>query len=118
MVFTNVRDPVGVGIVASLARPDGNVTGVSQGASTSLSGKRLELLRAVVPGLTHVALIFDAINPAVNALALAEYQQAAGVLGAHVQALDVGSADALLSLRHGVTCRRYTNPANLSTLAD
>ena len=63
IVFAPARDPVGVGIVASLARPGGNVTGVSQGASTSLSGKRLEFLNAVVPGLAHAALIFDTINP-------------------------------------------------------
>ena len=95
IVFAPARDPVGVGLVASLSRPGGNVTGISQGASTSLSGKRLELLKAVVPGLAHAALIADAINPAVNTLTLSEYQQAAGVLGVDVQELDVGSADDL-----------------------
>jgi putative ABC transport system substrate-binding protein len=95
IVFVNLRDPVGVGVVSSLARPGGNVTGVSQGASTPLSGKQLELLRAAVPGLTHVAVIADAINPSVNALTLAEIEQAAVVLGVHVQELEVGSADDL-----------------------
>ena len=97
IVFAPARDPVGVGLVVSLARPGGNVTGVSQGASTSLSGKRLELLKAVVPGLVNVARIADAINPAVNALTLAEYQQAAGVVGTQIQELVVGSADDLAS---------------------
>jgi putative ABC transport system substrate-binding protein len=97
ITFVNVRDPIGVGVVASLARPGGNVTGVSVRASTTLSGKRLELLRAVVPGLLLVAVISDAINPAANGLALAEIQQAAGVLTVQVQALDVGSADDLAS---------------------
>jgi putative ABC transport system substrate-binding protein len=96
IVFAPVRDPVGVGIVASLARPGGNVTGVSQGASTSYNGKQLELLTGVVPGLMHVAVIADTINPAANALALADIQEAAGVLGMQVRALDV-SADDLAS---------------------
>jgi putative ABC transport system substrate-binding protein len=95
IVFTEVSDPVGVEVVASLARPDGNLTGVSSGASTSLTGKQLELLRAVVPRLTHLAVIYDAINPAANAVGLARIQEAAGVLGVQVQALDVASADDL-----------------------
>jgi putative ABC transport system substrate-binding protein len=95
IVFANVSDPVGVELVASLARPGGNLTGVSQGASTPLNGKRLEVLRAVVPGLIHLAEIVDSINPAANALGLAYIQAAAGALGVQVQALYVASADDL-----------------------
>jgi putative ABC transport system substrate-binding protein len=97
IVFINIGDPIGVGVVASLARPGGNVTGVSQGASTALQGKQLELLGAVVPGLTHVARIVDAINPAANAVGLARTQEAASVLGVQVRVLDVASPDDLAS---------------------
>jgi putative ABC transport system substrate-binding protein len=90
IVFTSVRDPVGVGVVTSLARPGANLTGVSQGASTSLVGKQLELLRAVVPGLTHLVVIDEGNNPAASTLT--ETQQAAGVFGVDVRQLDIGSA--------------------------
>jgi len=56
IVFTEVGDPVALGVVSSLARPGGNVTGISS-LNTELSGKRLELLRAVVPRLTHVSVV-------------------------------------------------------------
>jgi putative ABC transport system substrate-binding protein len=52
----NSTDPVGTGFVASLARPGGNVTGVSS-ISPELSGKRLESLRQVIPGLSRVAFL-------------------------------------------------------------
>jgi putative ABC transport system substrate-binding protein len=97
IVFVNVSDPVGVRVVASLAQPGGNVTGVSSGASTPLFGKQLELLRAVVPGLTHLAILYDTINPASNALAQAERQEAAEPLGVQVQALYVAFLDDLPS---------------------
>jgi ABC-type uncharacterized transport system substrate-binding protein len=58
IVMTNSTDPVGTGFVASLARPGGNVTGMSN-ISADLSGKRLELLREVVPGLTRVAFLWN-----------------------------------------------------------
>jgi putative ABC transport system substrate-binding protein len=93
IVFTSARDPVGVGIVASLARPGGNITGVSQGASTSYNGKQLELLTGVVARLRHVAVIADTINPTANALALADIREAASVLGVQVRTLDVRVAD-------------------------
>jgi putative ABC transport system substrate-binding protein len=97
IVFANVSNPVGVGVVASLAQPGGNVTGVSNGASTPLSSKLLELLRAVVPGLTHLAVIYDPSNPVANALTLAERQEAARPLGVQVQAFYFNSADDLVS---------------------
>jgi putative tryptophan/tyrosine transport system substrate-binding protein len=57
IVMANSTDPVGSGFVASLARPGGNVTGLSA-LSPELSGKRLGLLREVVPGLARVAIIW------------------------------------------------------------
>jgi putative ABC transport system substrate-binding protein len=98
IVFMNVRDPVGVGLVGSLARPGGNVTGVSQGASTQLGAKRVELLRTMVPGLTKLASIQDAANPAVNALGFADIQKAADVLDVQVQALEVHTPDELATI--------------------
>jgi putative tryptophan/tyrosine transport system substrate-binding protein len=55
IVFTNVNDPVGQGIVASLARPGANATGLST-LSSPISGKRLELLKEAVPGVARVAV--------------------------------------------------------------
>jgi len=58
IVMANGNDPVGSGVVASLAHPGGNITGLSN-VSSELSGKRLELLREVVPRLSHVALLWN-----------------------------------------------------------
>ena len=58
IVMANSADPVGTGFVASLARPGGNVTGLGT-MSPELSGKRVELLREIVPGLARVAIIWN-----------------------------------------------------------
>ena len=63
IVFAIAGDPVGMGLVASLAQPGGNVTGLSSQA-TDLAGKRLELLREVVPGLRRLAIIANVGYPA------------------------------------------------------
>ena len=62
IVFANAADPVGMGVVASLARPGGNVTGLSV-QSNELAGKRIELLREVVPGLRRLAILGNVGNP-------------------------------------------------------
>ena len=62
IVFTLAADPVGSGLVASLARPGGNVTGLSN-QSGDLFGKRLEILREEVPGLRRLAIIANSDNP-------------------------------------------------------
>jgi len=80
IVFATAGDPVGTGLVTSLARPGGNVTGLSN-QMTDLAGKRLELLREVVPNLRRLAIIANVANPAV-VLEIAEAQAAARVLGA------------------------------------
>jgi putative ABC transport system substrate-binding protein len=84
IVMTTAIDPVGGGLVASLARPGGNLTGLSV-LAPELSGKRLELLQEVVPGLTRVAVLWNAANPA-NAAAWHETQAAAGALGLRLHA--------------------------------
>jgi putative ABC transport system substrate-binding protein len=87
IVFPVSNDPLGVGLVASLARPGGNVTGLSAFAS-DLSGKRLELLKEVVPGLTHVAVLWNPANPA-SAPAWQEAQTAARALGLQLHSQEV-----------------------------
>ena len=87
IVFVNVTDPVGFGLVSSLARPGGNVTGLAM-SSADLTGKRLELLRELVPKLRRVAMISDPTTPA-NPIELKEAQVAAHTLGIQLQPLPV-----------------------------
>jgi len=86
IVMTLVNDPVGSGLVASLARPGGNVTGLTV-ISPDLLGKRLELLKAVVPKLSRVALLRNPGNPAATAM-LREAEAAAQALGVRLQTLE------------------------------
>ena len=87
IVMTNDNDPVGNGFVASLARPGGNITGLSTLAS-ELSGKRLELLKETVPSLSRVAVFGTSIQPG-NAQALEEIKLAAETFRVKLQYLDV-----------------------------
>jgi putative ABC transport system substrate-binding protein len=80
-------DPVGGGLVANLARPGGNVTGLSLQA-TDLAGKRLELLREVVPHLRRLAIMVDA-GFAQSALEMAEVEAGARTLGIEVAPLEI-----------------------------
>jgi len=59
IVMTNSIDPVGNGLVASLARPGGNITGFAQDAGGELNGKRLELLKEALPNLSHVGILWN-----------------------------------------------------------
>jgi putative tryptophan/tyrosine transport system substrate-binding protein len=90
IVFATAGDPVGNGLVASLARPGSNVTGLST-QSGDIAGKRLELLREVVPGLRRVAVIANISNP-FTVLELAEVQAAASALGLEVDKLEIRRA--------------------------
>jgi putative tryptophan/tyrosine transport system substrate-binding protein len=111
IVMTQDGDPVGNGFVASLARPGGNITGLSS-LSPELSGKRLELLKEIVPKANRVAMLGTSTNPG-NAQGLKETELAAKAFGVQLQYLDVldpkdieiafreagrGRADAVLSL--------------------
>ena len=80
-------DPVGNGFVASLARPGGNITGLSV-VSPELSGKQLELLKEIVPKLSRVAVLGTSTNPG-NAQALKETELAAGAYKVQFQYLNV-----------------------------
>ncbi len=87
IVMANDADPVASGVVASLARPGGNITGFST-LSPELSGKRLELLKEIVPKLSRVAVL-GASTSTSSALALKETELAAGALKLKLQYLDV-----------------------------
>ena len=92
IVFAMATEPVSTGLIASLARPGANVTGLSM-QSTELAGKRLGLLREVVPGLRRLAiLVADASNPAV-VLEMSEVQAAARALGLEVVTLEARRAE-------------------------
>ena len=62
LVMVAVGDPIGTGLVPSLARPGGNLTGLSS-VAPDLEGKRLQLLREVAPALSHVAMFINSLNP-------------------------------------------------------
>jgi putative ABC transport system substrate-binding protein len=79
IVFVTGVDPVGIGLVASLSRPGGNITGISN-LNAELMSKRLELLHELVPGAALIGLLVNPANP--NAAAITERTQAASrVLG-------------------------------------
>ena len=93
IVFAGAADPVRNGLVASLARPGGNVTGLSI-QSTDLAGKRLELLRELVPRLYRLAILYDAGNPA-TVLEMGEVQEAAQALRFEVAKMGIRQSDEL-----------------------
>ena len=90
IVFAVAGDPVGAGLVASLARPGGNVTGLSI-QQPELAGKRLELIRKVVPGLRRVAVLAN-IGSNNVALEMVEVQTAARTLGLEIAWMEIRQA--------------------------
>jgi len=91
IVMTTAGDPLGSGLVASLARPGGNVTGMSL-MVPDLSAKRLELLKELLPRLSRVAVLWNAANP-YSALVYKETQAGGRTLGIDVQSLEVRGPD-------------------------
>src|SRR6516164_4265919 len=87
VVITGAGDPVATGLVDGLARPGGNLTGITE-LSTDLSAKRLEILKDAVPNLRRVAMLWNADDLGMT-LRYQSAQNAAGVLGVKVQALGV-----------------------------
>src|SRR5437762_2681428 len=79
-------DPIAEGLVVSLARPGGNVTGVANIAGLDIVGKRLELLKQVVPGVTRMAMLWNPTNPS-HAPALKEVPGIAQSLRVEVRAI-------------------------------
>ena len=141
IVMTQDSDPVGNGFIASLARPGGNITGLSNLAQ-EISGKRLELLKEIVPKLSRVTVLGMSTNPG-NSQSLRETELAAGAFGVQIQYLDArdskdieaalrtaskGRANAVLVLnspstflerlrtsRSRIDCRRFTTIRQSST---
>jgi putative ABC transport system substrate-binding protein len=90
IVFAAAGDPVGTGLVASLARPGGNVTGLSL-QQTDLATKRLELFQAVVPGLRRLAILANTGSPAA-ALDMRETEATAHSVGLDVTTVEIQQA--------------------------
>ena len=127
IVMGQDSDPVGAGLVASLARPGGNITGLSA-YGPELAGKRLEILKEIVPNLSRVAVIGTSTQPD-YAQVLKEIELAAGALKLQVQYLDIqdrkdietafraatkGRAQAVLMLGSGVLSSQQKQIAELT----
>jgi putative ABC transport system substrate-binding protein len=93
IVMLTVLDPVGAGLVASLSRPGGNITGSSE-VSAELSAKRLDLLKEAIPKAKRIAVLMDPSHPT-NALDLKSTQIAAQALGMTLQSLEVRAGSEL-----------------------
>jgi len=92
VVMGGTADPVGVGLVATLARPGGNVTGMTL-LSTQVGGKRLQILKETLPGLARVAVFFNPDNPLYSSV-VTELEVAARSLGVELRRLQIrGPAD-------------------------
>jgi putative ABC transport system substrate-binding protein len=91
IVFGVPEDPVKLGLVASLARPGGNLTGVNF-FSGELTAKRLELLRELVPGAAHVAVLVNPTNPINMETALRDVQSAARAMGLQIQIFNASTS--------------------------
>jgi len=127
LVMTQDNDPVADGFVASLARPGGNITGLAT-LAPELSGKRLELLKEIVPTLARIAVFGTSTDPG-NTQVLKETELAARAFGVQLQFLDVpslkdvetafraaskGGANAVLVLNSPVFVSQRTQLANLA----
>jgi putative tryptophan/tyrosine transport system substrate-binding protein len=126
IVFAAAGDPVGAGLVASLARPGGNVTGLSN-QQADVAGKKLELLREVVPGLRRLAIMANIGNPGV-VLEMGEAQAAARTLGLEATTVEILRTEDIASGFDGLKGRAEalyvctdplvtTNRARIHTLA-
>jgi len=91
IVFVAVNDPVALGVVGSLARPDGNVTGLSN-QQHDVVGKRLELLREVVPAFHRLAILWNPLNTG-GVLEMKDVQTAASTMGLDVIPLEIRLAE-------------------------
>jgi putative ABC transport system substrate-binding protein len=91
IVFATAGDPVGTGIVATLSRPGGNVTGLSS-QQPDTAGKRVELLRELIPGLRRLAVLADVDNP-FTAMEIGEVQRAALTVGLEVARFEIRRAE-------------------------
>src|SRR5262245_37188464 len=126
IVFAAAADPVGGGLVSSLAQPGGNITGLSLQQS-DIAGKKLELLREVVTGLRRLALMGNVGNPA-SMLEIGEVKTAASSLGIEIVPLDIRRAEDIAPAFDALSGRAealyvstdplvFTNISRINTLA-
>lgn len=113
LVMVAVGDPVGTGLVPSLARPGGNLTGLSS-IAPDLEGKRLDILREVVPTLSHVAILFNSLNP-FHVASMRQAHAAAQAMGIKLQQHDVRKSE---DLDGAFAAIRKERPDALLILAD
>jgi len=113
IVMAISADPVGTGLVTSLARPGGNVTGLSI-LAPQVAGKRLELLKEAVPRASHVAVLWNAGYPG-KALELGESESAARVLGVRILSVEVREPNDFPGAFSAIT---RASPDALITLSD
>ena len=113
IVMTSVADPVGIGLVASLAHPGGNVTGLSD-FNAGVVAKRLELLKEVVPSASRIAVLLNPANPT-NLLQLKLTQAAAPALGVTFLSLEAKGPD---DIDHAFTVIRKERAGALIVFAD
>jgi putative ABC transport system substrate-binding protein len=105
IVFTTVGDPVGSRLVASLARPGGNATGLSVLVSPELTGKHLELLKSAVPTVSRVTVLYNPANPN-NPPALDGAREAARVLAVELRGVEVRQRNELARAFSALTAWR------------
>lgn len=126
IVFAAIGDPVGIGLVQSLSRPGGNITGLSL-QSNELAGKRLQLMREVIPNLHRVAFLGSS-DTAVTATEVAEFQAAAQTLGLDIIRSDIAGVEDIAPIIQSLKGRAdgiyvqtiplmYTNRVRINTLA-
>ena len=113
LVMVAVGDPVGTGLVPSLARPGGNLTGLSS-VAPDLEGKRLQLLREVVPALSHVAMFINSVNP-FHVSSMRQARAAAQTMGIKLQLHDIHKSE---DLDDAFAAIRKERPDALLILAD
>ena len=113
LVMVAVGDPVGTGLVPSLARPGGNLTGLSS-IAPDLEGKRLQLLREVVPALSHVAMFINSLNP-FHVSSMRQARAAAQAMGIKLQLHDIRKSE---DLDDAFAAIRKERPDALLILAD
>jgi putative tryptophan/tyrosine transport system substrate-binding protein len=113
LVMVAVGDPVGTGIVASLGRPGGNITGLSS-IAPELEGKRLELLRELIPNLSHVAVLWNPVN-SFHVTSLKQARVAAELLRMRVQSVEVRTSEEIDGALAAIKSER---PGALLILAD
>jgi putative tryptophan/tyrosine transport system substrate-binding protein len=120
IVFITPEDPVRLGLVASLAKPGGNLTGINL-LSGELAAKRLELLRELVPGAARVAVLVNPANPSTTETTLRDVESAARSMGLQIQVLkastshEIDAAFATLAREASGSLQNLQNISRLGT---